>query len=72
LFDRRQACSGIVVNEGPRLISTLQSVDIILPTTDGREIRLRRITEPSPEQKSLLTSSASVFQSVLISITNVV
>jgi transposase len=36
------------------LLSTLQSADIVLPTTDGREIRLRRITEPSPEQKSLL------------------
>ena len=36
------------------LLSTLQSADIVLPTTDGREIRLRRITEPSLEQKSLL------------------
>ena len=36
------------------LLSTLQSADIILPTTDGRELRLRRVTEPSPEQKSLL------------------
>jgi transposase len=36
------------------LLSTLQSVDIVLPTTDGRELRLRRITEPSPEQKRLL------------------
>lgn len=36
------------------LLSTLQSADIILPTTDGREIRLRRITEPSAEQKALL------------------
>jgi hypothetical protein len=36
------------------LLSTLQSADIILPTTDGREIRLRRITEPSAEQKELL------------------
>jgi transposase len=36
------------------LLSTLQSADIILPTTDGRELRLRRITEPSPEQKQLL------------------
>jgi hypothetical protein len=26
----------------------------VLPTTDGREIRLRRITEPTAEQKSLL------------------
>ena len=36
------------------LLSTLQSADIVLPTTDGREIRLRRITEPTKEQKSLL------------------
>ncbi|HEV2174197.1 MAG TPA: hypothetical protein VGR71_11545 [Nitrospira sp.] len=36
------------------LLSTLQSADIILPTTDGREIRLRRITETTSEQKSLL------------------
>jgi transposase len=36
------------------LLSTLHSADIILPTTDGREIRLRRITEPTAEQKSLL------------------
>ena len=36
------------------LLSTLQSADIVLPTTDGREVRLRRITEPTAEQKSLL------------------
>ena len=36
------------------LLSTLQSADVVLPTTDGREIRLRRITEPNAEQKSLL------------------
>jgi transposase len=36
------------------LLSTLQSADIVLPTTDGREVRLRRITEPSAEQNSLL------------------
>ena len=35
------------------LLSTLQSADIILPTTDGREIRLRRITTPNPEQQLL-------------------
>jgi transposase len=35
------------------LLSTLQSADIVLPTTDGHEIRLRRITEPTAEQKSL-------------------
>lgn len=36
------------------LLSTLQSADIVLPTTDGREIRLRRITELTAQQKSLL------------------
>ena len=36
------------------LLSTLQSADIVLPTTDGRELRLCRITEPSLDQKSLL------------------
>lgn len=36
------------------LLSTLHSADIVLPTTDGHEIRLRRITEPTPEQKELL------------------
>lgn len=36
------------------LLGTVQTVDIILPTTDGREIRLRRVTAPSPEQNDLL------------------
>lgn len=36
------------------LLETLQSADIVLPTTDGRDIRLRRITESTAEQKSLL------------------
>jgi transposase len=36
------------------LLSTLRSADIILPTTDGREIRLRRVTTPTAEQKQLL------------------
>jgi len=36
------------------LLSSLHSADITLPTTDGREIRLRRITEPTAAQKSLL------------------
>jgi transposase len=37
------------------LLSALQSADIVLPTTDGREIRLRRIATPSPEQHHLLS-----------------
>lgn len=36
------------------LLATLQSADIVLPTTDGREIRLRRVTQPTPEQQQLL------------------
>jgi transposase len=36
------------------LLSRLQSADIVLPTTDGRVLRLRRVTEPDKEQKSLL------------------
>lgn len=37
------------------LLSTLQSADIVLPTTDGRQIRLRRITTPVPQQRELLS-----------------
>lgn len=36
------------------LLSNLHSADIVLPTTDGQEIRLRRIIEPDAEQKWLL------------------
>jgi transposase len=35
-------------------LTTLQSADVVLPTTDNREIRLRRITEPTAAQKRLL------------------
>ena len=36
------------------LMATIQSADIVLPTTDGREIRLRRVTVPDQKQKELL------------------
>lgn len=36
------------------LLSTLNSADIVLPTTDGRQIRLRRITSPDAQQTLLL------------------
>ena len=39
-------------------LATLQSADIVLPTTDGREIRLRRVTQPTPEQQQLLDQLA--------------
>lgn len=35
------------------IAATLHSGDIVLPTTDGREIRLRRTTTPSAEQQAL-------------------
>jgi hypothetical protein len=35
------------------LASTLHSADIVLPTTDGRQIRLRRVTSPTREQQTL-------------------
>jgi len=37
-----------------RLERTRQFGACYLPTIDGREIRLRRVTEPTTEQKSLL------------------
>jgi hypothetical protein len=36
------------------LLATAQSVDIVLPTTEGREIRLRQVTALPPEQKFVL------------------
>ena len=36
------------------LLSSVHSADIILPTTDGRQIRLRRVTTPTEEQRTLL------------------
>jgi transposase len=33
--------------------STLHSADIVMPTTDGRQIRLRRVTTPTHEQQTL-------------------
>jgi len=35
------------------LASTLHSADIVPPTTDGRQIRLRRVTSPTREQQTL-------------------
>lgn len=36
------------------VMGTIQSADIVLPTTDGREIRLRRVTVPEQQSKQLL------------------
>jgi len=50
----RRKDSPMTPSQALALLSTIQSADIVLPTTDGREIRLRRVTTPSAEQKSLL------------------
>ena len=46
--------SGLSPAQALALLSTLQSADIVLPTTDGREIRLRRVATPDPKQQQLL------------------
>ena len=49
--------------------------DIVLPTTDGREIRLRRIIlfiEPTPEQEPLLQQLGKSPRASLVSTANVV
>ena len=50
----RRKGSNLSPNKALALLSTLVSADIVLPTTDGREIRLRRVTTPNAEQKQLL------------------
>ena len=35
-------------------LGTLQSADIVIPTTDGRQIPFRRITQPTEEEKHVL------------------
>lgn len=52
LLHRR--ATGLTPGRARALLATLQSADIILPTTDGREIRLRRVTQRTPEQQRLL------------------
>jgi transposase len=46
--------SGLTPAQALALLSTLQSADIVLPTTDGREIRLRRVATPDRKQQQLL------------------
>jgi len=50
----RRRGTGLTPAQALAHLATLQSADIVLPTTDGREIRLRRVTEPTPEQQRLL------------------
>ena len=56
----RRNDSGLSPAQAQTRLSTLQSADIVLPTTDGREIRLRRIATPSPDQQTLLAQLGMV------------
>jgi hypothetical protein len=46
--------TGLTPTRALAQLATLQSADIVLPTTDGREIRLRRVTQPTLDQQRLL------------------
>jgi transposase len=50
----RHRSTGLTPPQALAHLATLQSADIILPTTDGREIRLRRVAKPTPGQQRLL------------------
>lgn len=50
----RRAGSELSPARALAVLSTVQSADIVLPTTDGRQIRLRRVTELDPAQRKLL------------------
>jgi hypothetical protein len=50
----RRRGSGRSPTQALAQLATLQSADIVLPTTDGREIRLRRVAKPTAEQQRLL------------------
>jgi transposase len=52
LLKRKQ--SAVSPQRALALLAKLHSADIVLPIVDGPEIRLRRITEPDPEQRGLL------------------
>ncbi|HEY1965456.1 MAG TPA: IS1634 family transposase [Acidobacteriaceae bacterium] len=49
----RGKCSKLSPMQALTAAATLHSADIVLPTTDGREIRLRRVTTPTPELQLL-------------------
>ena len=50
----RRRGTGLSPSQALAQLATLQSADIVLPTTDGREIRLRRVAQPTAAQQRLL------------------
>lgn len=50
----RRRATGLSPTQALAQLATLQSADMVLPTTDGREIRLRRVAQPTWAQQRLL------------------
>ena len=50
----RAAARGITPREVIEKLKTVQMVDVLLPTTDGRELILSRYTQPEPQHRVLL------------------
>ncbi|MFN8962208.1 MAG: hypothetical protein ACK5YV_11720, partial [Betaproteobacteria bacterium] len=51
----RPLAGGTTPHEVLDKFKTQQMVDVMLPTTDGRELTLSRYTQPEPELRMLLT-----------------
>ncbi len=45
---------GLTARSALQKFATVQMIDVLLPTTDGREIILTRYTEPEPELRLLI------------------
>ena len=50
----RRTGTGLTPAQALAHLATIQSADIVLPTTDGRDIRLRRVATPTADQQRLL------------------
>ncbi|MEW6253860.1 MAG: hypothetical protein AB1716_24705 [Planctomycetota bacterium] len=50
----RRAAPGLTPRAVLASLAAIQMVDVVIPTTDGRELVLPRYTEPAPEQAMLL------------------
>ena len=50
----RQVAGGTTPREVIDKFATMQMVDVLLPTTDGRELQLSRYTQPEAEHRMLL------------------
>jgi hypothetical protein len=50
----RARAPGLTPRAVLQVLSAIQMVDVTIPTTDGRELILRRYTEPEPEAAMIL------------------